>query len=246
MRLLDNNTAQMTVPNSTFTFSAIKPENLGATEYTLVTTVVDVSGSVSSYVNDLVNMLNAVVEACKKNPRAENLLFRVITFNGKIKEIHGFVPLSSISSYSLNDLKCGGNTALCAATYSAIEASNTYAKTLIDQDFSVNSAIYIITDGADNDSNGITAANVKNALDLSVQDEYVNSIVSVLIGINTSSCGSDLAIFQHDSGLTQYVDMGDATPGKLSKLGGFISKSISSASQSLNTGSPVTAAAAVF
>jgi len=245
MRLLDDNTEIMTIPNSAYQFSAIKPEHLGATEYTLVTTAVDISGSVESYADDLVKMLNSVVDACKKNPRAENLLFRVITFNSKVAEVHGFVPLSSISTYDRSDLKCGGNTSLIDATLSAIEASNAYAKTLTDQDFSVNSAIYIITDGDDNNSKS-TAKQVKKALEQSVSGEVVNSMVSILIGINTSSCGHYLAIYHKESGLTQYADMGEATPGKLAKLGGFVSKSISSASQSLNSGVPTSVTTAVF
>jgi len=245
MRLLDNNTEVMNIPNSTFQFSAIKPEHLGATEYTLVTTAIDTSGSVESYADDLVKMLNAVVDACKKNPRAENLLFRVVTFNNRVSEVHGFVPLSSITAYDRSDIQCGGMTSLIDATLNSIEASNAYAKTLTDQDFSVNSAIYIITDGEDNTSKS-TSKQVKKVLEESVSGEIVNSMISILIGINTASCGHHLAIYHKEAGLTQYADMGEATPGKLAKLGGFVSKSISSASQSLNSGTPVTVAAAVF
>jgi stage V sporulation protein SpoVS len=49
--------------------------------------------------------------------------------------------------------------------------------------------------------------------------------------------------FQKDAGLTQFIDVGDGTPQRLAKLAGFVSKSVSSQSQAIGSGSvsqPVT------
>jgi hypothetical protein len=56
-----------------FQFSAIRPEDLGATEYTLVTIVVDITGSIADFADELLKSVKAIIEACKKSPRAENL-----------------------------------------------------------------------------------------------------------------------------------------------------------------------------
>ena len=67
-----------------FQFSAIRPENLGASEYTLVSIVCDISGSVDSYKDELLKCIKTIVEACKKSPRAENLLIRLLLFNSSL------------------------------------------------------------------------------------------------------------------------------------------------------------------
>ena len=59
-----------------------------------------------------------------------------------------------------------------------------------------------------------------------------------LIGINTKECGTALENFKERAELSQYIDMGDVTEGKLLKLGGFISQSISAQSQTVGSGQP--------
>ena len=44
--------------------------------------------------------------------------------------------------------------------------------------------------------------------------------------------------FKNDAKLSQFVDIGNATEGKLAKLANFVSESVSSQSQALGTGAP--------
>jgi uncharacterized protein YegL len=225
------------IPGTSFQYSMVKPENLGATEYTLVTVVIDVTGSVQGFEGDLLKMLKEVVKACHKNPRSENLLLRVLSFNTRINEIHGFRELNNINADDYQDFRPDGMTALFDATMSALGATIDYSKQLMDQDFNVNGAIYIITDGADNSST-YSAKNISELISKSKKSEIIESLITILIGINTADCGSYLSDFQAKAGLTQYIDMGSVHPGKLAKLAGWISKSISSSSQALGTGGP--------
>jgi len=225
---------QMPGPGS-FTFSAIRPETLGATEYTLVTVVVDVTGSVSSFAMELLQCLKNIVGACQKSPRAENLLFRVLAFNNQVHEVHGFKLLSEIDPNDYKSFNPAGMTALTDATYESITATLTYAKTLLDQDFNVNGAVYIITDGADNVSK-LTNAMVADRTQEATKQEMIESLITVLVGINTTDCKQELETFAKQAGLTQYVDVGDATPPRLAKLAAFVSKSVSSQSQALGSG----------
>lgn len=65
------------------------------------------------------------------------------------------------------------------------------------------------------------------------------SFNTVLVGVgNDPAIQSLLKQFKDEAGLDQYVNMGDATPNNLAKLAAFVSKSISSTSQALGTGSP--------
>lgn len=235
MKLIDNNMTQATV--SGFGFSGVRPETLGSTEYSLVTIVLDKTGSVSAFANELFNIKKTVVEACRKSPRAEFLLLRVLEFNSKVEEVHGFKPLSEIDPADYAVPTCRGVTALRDAAFAAVSATNAYAKTLAAQDYLTNGIVIIATDGDDNDSR-MSAADVKKEIDDAVKGEHIESIRSVLVGVNAAEFRAALQNFQNDAGIDQYVDVADATPGKLAKLADFVSRSISAQSQSLGTGGP--------
>jgi uncharacterized protein YegL len=230
-----------------FQFSAERIENLvDATEYTLVTIVCDISGSVISYSDKLLDCIKSIVKACKKSPRAENLLVRLLTFNENITEIHGFKSLNDIDPEQYSPLQCTGFTALYDATYDGVGATLEYAKRLTKQDYGCNGAVYIITDGADNRST-MTPFSIKEKIELALREEHIESIISILVAlrdpnINGQRWANDvkqyLDKFYKDAGLTQFVDIGDATSQKLAKLANFVSQSISSQSQALGTGAP--------
>jgi len=60
------------------------------------------------------------------------------------------------------------------------------------------------------------------------------------VGVGTDSGGLDpyLQAFRAEAGFQQYVGIGQATATELSKLGGFISRSLASQSQALGSGGP--------
>ena len=229
------------ITGGNFSFSGTRVNTLGATEYTLVTIAVDVSGSVSSWEKELRDALIAAVESCKKSPRSDNLLLRVITFSDQydkgINEIHGFKPLNEIDPAGYPNLQPRGGTPLCDACFSAIGAMNTYGKQLADSDFGVNGIVFIITDGEENTSVA-TMKMVKDEAQKSISGEILESTVSILVGINAGSCASALQNFKDEAGITQFIDAGDATKSKLAKLASFVSQSISSQSQALGTSGP--------
>lgn len=225
-----------------FGFSGIRTEHLGATEYTLVTIAIDVTGSVGGFEVELRRCLIAAVDACKKSPRSDNLLLRVILFssiyqNG-VEEIHGFVPLAGIDPQKdYPQLRTGGGTPLYDACYSAIGAMNAYGKKLVDDDFGVNAIAFVITDGDDNTSQA-TENMIKQEMVQAVSGEVLESMISVLIGINASSYQQELSNFQQNAGITQFIDAGAITTGKLAKLAAFVSQSVASQSQAMGTGGP--------
>jgi hypothetical protein len=231
----DNNMKQGTAGG--FGFSGVRPETLGAAEYTLVTLALDKTGSVSGFAAELAGVKKAVLEACKKSPRADFLLLRVIEFNKSVDEVHGFKPLSEIDGNLYDVPKCEGLTALADAAYSAVSATNAFAKTLADQDYFVNGIVIIGTDGDDNASR-MRAADVQAEIQKAVQGEHIESLRTVLVGINAAQYINELQTFQQAAGIEQYVDVADASPQRLAKLADFVSRSISAQSQSLGTGGP--------
>jgi hypothetical protein len=226
-----------------FQFSAVRIEDLGATEYTLATIVCDISGSVIRFADNLLGCIKAIVEACQKSPRAENLLLRLLLFNDELYEIHGFKNLSEIKVSDYDALEPDNMTALFDAAYDAVGATLEYSKRLVDQDFDCNGAVYIITDGMDNRSS-MTPTAIKEKIINAMAKEEIESLVTVLVALHdpAQSFGDEvkraLESFHKEADLTQFIDIGEATAGKLAKLANFVSESVSSQSQALGTGAP--------
>jgi uncharacterized protein YegL len=226
-----------------FQFSATRIADLeasGSSAYTLVTIIADRSGSTSGFQTEMEAALKSIVDACQKSDRADNLMIRVITFDSQHKEEHGFKLLSSIVLDDYNGILApGGMTALYDAAVDGIEATNTYGRQLLEKDFDVNGIVFVITDGGDNESsNGINQVN--EALTNAVTGENLESMVSILIGVNIQSHQLQQLLddFHKQAGFTQFVPLADANKNTLAKLAQFVSKSISSQSQYLGTGGP--------
>jgi uncharacterized protein YegL len=238
-RLNDSTLEDIKVKGTNFQYSGTRLEDLGATEYTLVTLVVDQSGSVSDFEDDLNKCIAEVVKSCRKSPRADNLLLRIVTFNQDEEEFHGYKLLINCNPDDYLDLVTpGGMTALYDATYNALNSLNDYSKNLTDNDFDVNSIIFVMTDGCDNEST-YTPNKIKEMLKKMVQSESLESIITVLIGVNIDEpeVSSALSSFKDEVEFTQYVEIDNANEKTLAKLAEFVSKSISSQSQSLGSGS---------
>lgn len=224
-----------------FAFTGVRLEKLGESAYTLVTIAVDVTGSVRGFQDELRKMLIMAVEACKKNPRSDTILVRVVLFSTSFKngisEIHGFKPLSDIDTSQYPELHPGGWTPLCDATYSTVGATVAYGEQLGAKDYNVNGIGFVITDGAENSS----TATMKMVLDIQEdvrKSEKLESFVSILVGINSAEYKAEQEAFVKEAGITHYRDAGQATPRNLAKLAGFVSQSVSSQSQALGTGGP--------
>ena len=239
MKLTDANLEQHKLSVGNYGFSATKLEDLGASEYTLVTIAVDVSGSVRDFKTQLEDCIKKVVEACKFSERADNLLVRIIVFaNSKIEELHGFKLLDKCNTGDYTDcLHVGGNTPLYDAAENSVRATMTYGRQLIADEYSANGICVFVTDGDDTDST-LKTHHVKAALKEAVTQETLESLVTILIGVNVNDphMGQRLAQFQQEVGITQYVEIDNATPKALAKMAEFISKSISSQSKALGTG----------
>jgi uncharacterized protein YegL len=229
-----------------FQYTNVSIEKLGASEYTIVQMVSDQSGSVSAFKAALENMLQVSVDACKKSPRAENLLYRTTAFNSKfggqscVDELHGFSLLSSLNPDQFKGaLSPNGGTPLNDATMEAVEALYDYGKKLYKQKYTCNAILFILTDGEENASTKILdAAEIKKTINMIISESIVESLRTILIGVNDQDprLKADLEKFRLTAGLDEYVSIGEASAGKLAKLAQFVSQSVSSQSQALGSG----------
>lgn len=236
-KLTDSNLETLSIKGTGYQYSGVRLENLGATEYTLVTIVVDVSFSVGKFKTDLEKCLKEIVESCRKSPRADNLMLRLVSFSNDVTEEHGYKLLNECNSDDyLYCLNIRNMTALYDASYNSVVAALSYAETLTENDFDVNGVIFILTDGRDNRST-YSAENVKEAIQKAMREEQMESLTTVLIGIDVDADTNQyLTKFKEKAEITNYVELGDANSKNLAKLAEFVSKSISSSSASLGTG----------
>lgn len=226
------------IGGSTFRFSAARIEHLGASEYTLGVVVVDCSGSVGPFARQIEAALQEVVRACRSNPRADNMMLRVVLFDDTVQELHGFKPLPDCNEADYTGaVFAGGATALFDAAYSAVRSATEYGRQLAASQFAVNAAVFVITDGQDNRSK-VGPKTVADALQEARSSEALESVMPVLIGVNAAAGDLDgyLTAFKDEAGFGQYVGIKDATERELAKLGGFISRSLSSQSKALGSG----------
>lgn len=238
MPILTDDMDRHDIAGSNYGFSAKRIDTLGATEYTLGLLLVDVSASVSPHQKSIEKTVREVVRACRHNPRADNMMLRLVLFNRSLDEVHGFKPLSECNEDDYGGcIRTGGCTALYDAVHNAVQSVTSYAVALNNQDYDVNAALFVLTDGADNHSTA-TRGMVADALRQATRTEAVESLTSVLIGLNTGTDGLNdyLRAFKDDVGFSQYVAVDRASESQLARVGGFVSRSISVQSQALGGG----------
>lgn len=226
-------------PTGHYGFSATKIGDLEATEYTLVSIVLDESGSTSGFAKELEACTKEIVKACSQSPRADNLMLRLVAFGTNMREVHGFKLLQQCNPDDYDGCYgAGGSTALFDSAENAIQSEQVYAEQLKQSDFMVNGIVFVLTDGEDNASK-CGKNDVALALKKCITSEAMESLVSVLVGVNSNGyLDQYLKTLATDVGFTQYVPLGDANSKNLAKLADFVSKSISSQSQALGTGGP--------
>jgi len=237
----DDDASGFKTTGSGFHFSGTNVNNLlNASEYTLVSIGADKSSSVSGFAQEIEGCLKSSLEACQKSPRVDNLLVRYVTFNHRIEEQHGFRPLADchLAKYD-GTIQPMGSTSLYDASVNLVDASATYGKELQDQEYTANGLVVILTDGMDVGST-LKASNVKEAVLRARKGEALESLMTILIGINVQDAevSAYLRAFKDEAGFDQYVEAKDASAKTFARIAGFISKSVSSVSQSVGSGGP--------
>lgn len=219
-------------------YSATRLNNLGAAEYTLVTIVCDVSPSVDQFRKQMEEAIKQIVVSCQYSPRADNLLIRLMTFDTNVYEPHGYKLLQSCMPIDYDGILDGkGGTALFDAAENALAATVHYGTELANNSLAVNAIVFVITDGEDNSSKQ-TAKAVKAVLDQAKSTEALESMVTVLVGVNVQNVkiARYLQNFYYEAGFSQYIELDNANAATLARLADFVSRSISSQSQALGGG----------
>ncbi len=231
---------RLALSGSDYGFSATRLDALGSSEYTLVAIAADQSGSVSSFQTDIEACLGEIVRACGASPRADQLMLRLVAFDGGLHEVHGFQPLPTLDpARYAGCLHIGGCTALYDAAHNAVASVVSYGDTLGRGDFAVNGVVFVLTDGGDNQSS-VDATAVRQALADAVASEQLESLRAILVGVDVgASTSQELMRFSAEAGFDDYVAIATADAATLQRLARFATRSIALSSTALGTGAPV-------
>lgn len=230
------------MPGSTYAFSAARPTDLGASEYTLVALAADCSSSVCGFAADIERCVAEVVRSCGSSPRSDNLMLRFTTFNHQVREVHGYRPLVACTPGDYKgSIRASGSTALCDASFTAVQSLCTYGAQLEGHDFDVNGIVFVITDGAENASQA-KPGQIKKAIANARKSAQLSSLVTVLVGVGVAdaSLGQMLDGFRKQAGFDRYVELEKADAATLASLADLVSKSIAVQSKALATGTQPT------
>ena len=238
MPIIDNHSNQFSIDGSGYGFSATRLESLGASEYTLVCIAADTSSSVATFRKEIEECVKQVVKACRHAPRADNLMMRLVQFDTNLKEVHGFKPLMECHVDDYTDaLPCSGMTALYDATHNAIQSARRYGKDLTDHGLLTNAIVFVVTDGADNNSS-MTVDGVKDAIHGLRLSEELESLTTILVGVDVDcdATANYLKQFSTTVGFDQYIELAQADSKTIAGLADFVSRHIALQSQVLGSG----------
>lgn len=229
---------QHTLAGSAYGFSGVRIDDLGASEYTLAVIAADTSTSVGPFVRHIEAAIGAVLQACGRSPRADNLLLRLLSFDDTVTEVHGFRALAELDPAAYhNTLKAGGCTALFDAALNAVASATHYGEQLVRHAFGVNAIVFVITDGCDNRSRA-GLAELAEAVGRARHAERLESLATVLIGVNLADATVKTTLEQlaQSAGFTQFIALDQADARTLARVADFVSQCVSAQSACLGSG----------
>lgn len=212
-----------------YNFGNFDPENVEVEDTINAVFAIDVSGSVTDYINELNKGLNEFVQRMQKSHVADKLFVSIVEFNSSVNVRSGFQPIDQVPVIDFSQ-SIGGLTALYEGTKVALKNALDYREGLENVGVNCKTLLFVITDGDDNSSN-CRPSDVKDIIsNLLKEERNYASFESILFGIGK------------DSGMESYFnsaasEMGiknvatiDNSPDEIKKMINFISSSVSSAS----------------
>lgn len=204
-------------------FTNFNPENIQVSETINVTFVIDKSGSVSNYVDDLNNVLNEFLHELQRSHVADRVMFSVVEFNGDIDVKSAFHPIVDVEDFKIQPY---GLTNLYGATLAALENAIAYKEEQENNGLTSKSLVFIITDGLDN-INAVDPTKISTKL----RDIYSNEMNSFTFSVIMFGLGdeADFNKARDAMGIKPEMMAKLGTSAKeLRKMVGFISSSVSS------------------
>lgn len=153
-------------------------DQLTSNDVTLAMNIIDMSGSMYSYANDLIRAYNQdYLTAVRQSPAADDILVSAILFHDDVQTLHGYVPLADALLLDSQNYQPDYTTALYDAAAAGMTNMVLYAQQLRQSGVTVRGVVMAYTDGADNASRQRTQDVRRAAQDLLRQEIYTLALV---------------------------------------------------------------------
>lgn len=203
-------------------------DDIANDEVTLVLRVIDETGSMQRFQNEVELADREMIAALKNSKASDQILMSTWLFNTSFKVLHGFVPLDDVLPLA-GIYRPDDQTALYSAVYSALTDANagvvSYADTLSGSGIRVKVVVVVFTDGEDNYSDrlGVWPAQIKTVVsDLLKLENFLFSLVAFGTGFARTAAS--------EMGFPNILES-NSQPGEIRRAMGTVSKSIIRASQ---------------
>jgi hypothetical protein len=158
-------------------------DTLGGDKALLFVPLLDMTGSMTPFRQDVINAYNAMISTLKKSKQADQMLMSAWTFNRQSMLLHSYTPMEFVPLLDRNTYRPNDQTALYDAILSATVGMVAYGQDLRNSGVRTRMTLVVFTDGADNSSRN-TAAQVRQVVtDLLAQEMYT----FVLVGFGKGS-----------------------------------------------------------
>lgn len=202
-------------------FNNFDPNEIQVDETINAVFVVDVSPSITTYVNDLNHAFNDFTQTMQKSHVADQLMVSIVEFDENVTVKSGFQPIKQIPQMQFQPH--GSGTALYDATYQGLDMSIKYRENLEASGVTAKTLLFIITDGGDNSSKKGAKLVQDKLTDILNKEQNAFSFTTILFGVGDASVFEKA---QKDMGIQHIARVG-TSGAEIRKMINFISQSIS-------------------
>lgn len=217
--------------NSPLNFNNFQVDDIDMGETVNVTILIDNSGSMSGYKDILNEEINMMIDTWQKWHHAPKIFLSIGTFGSTIEVITGFQPIINVKPHVFNPNE---------SSTKLYDGCKEFLKNIIKQQqdamkagIQTKNIFFVLTDGADNDSNYDSANEIKKMISVVLKDEQtMGSFGAVMCGIGEPSVFEKAKdnmgfqkLFTIDPSLTEKENA-----KRLKEMFGRLSTSVSSAS----------------
>lgn len=149
----------------------------------------DVSPSIRNYASAMNTIAkDTFIGNLKNSHRKGDIVVKAITFCDDVKHVSGFMPILNVPDDYFDVQPQGTGTALYEAVYEGLKHAIQYREDLEAQGIEVRTAIFISTDGDDNESDGSYEKNVRKMVDdLRSNEAWASSFTINMLGVGRDS-----------------------------------------------------------
>jgi uncharacterized protein YegL len=230
-------------------FSPAQVDSLTSTTYTLVSILVDMSGSISGSEQQIENAVRMTLEASRS--ARDNVLVQISQFNDNYHNIFNDYTELGVILENMNQLSGifmpGGGTNMFPSIEKDFVQIERKAGEMANLDYLVNGLFILITDGEDTSGGSLATCRkiVDRFRDPANEKRSMESVRFILVEVGGSVQSLDRIVndLNFQKGIDQRVSLNNADTQTMKALAEFMSKSVKAQSAAIGTGGPSQAVA---